>query len=73
MDEEHTRVESASGEDCAKRFLDVICERHGVIYEDEATTSIATVNLYAHNVTYDLGFLFQHLRRVEFLERGTSL
>eukprot|EP00965_Chrysotila_dentata_P131036 4331574-Pleurochrysis_carterae.AAC.1 len=29
LDEEHTRVESASGEDCAKKFLDVLCERHG--------------------------------------------
>eukprot|EP00965_Chrysotila_dentata_P056064 1858249-Pleurochrysis_carterae.AAC.1 len=73
LDEEHTIPECAYAEDCAKKFLDVLCERHGVIYEDEATTSIATVTLYAHNVTYDLGFLFQLLRRVEFLERGTSL
>eukprot|EP00965_Chrysotila_dentata_P053029 1759430-Pleurochrysis_carterae.AAC.1 len=29
LDEEHTRTEYASGEDCAKKFLDVLCERHG--------------------------------------------
>eukprot|EP00965_Chrysotila_dentata_P134694 4455351-Pleurochrysis_carterae.AAC.1 len=73
LDESHTRVETAQGEDCAKKFLNVLCERHGVIYEDEATTSIPTVTLYAHNITYDLSFLFQHLKRVEFLERGSSL
>eukprot|EP00965_Chrysotila_dentata_P148346 4897771-Pleurochrysis_carterae.AAC.1 len=73
LDEEHTRTEYASGEDCAKKFLDVLCERHGVIYEDEATTCIPTITLYAHNITYDLSFIFKHLRRVEFIERGSSL
>eukprot|EP00965_Chrysotila_dentata_P198386 6178754-Pleurochrysis_carterae.AAC.6 len=73
LNEDHTRVESATGEDCAKQFLDTLCERHGVIYEDELNTRIDTVSICAHNITYDLSFLFKFLKRLDFIGRGSSL
>eukprot|EP00965_Chrysotila_dentata_P013973 463731-Pleurochrysis_carterae.AAC.3 len=72
LDEDHTRVENANGEDCAKTFLDTLCERHGVIYDDESTC-IPSITIYAHNVTYDLSFIFKHLKRIDFVERGSSV
>jgi hypothetical protein len=34
---------------------------------------VARVRLLAHNITYDVAFLFQHLSRINFVERGTNI
>lgn len=69
-------VHEFSGTQCAKQFLDDLVERYGVEMSPEDAIEpeyIPTIRLLAHNVTYDLSFLFQYLSRSEYIERGTSV
>ena len=69
-------VHEYSGAQCAKQFLDDLVEKYGVEMSPEDAIEpeyIPTIRLLAHNVTYDLSFLFQYLSRSEYIERGTSV
>ena len=62
------------GEDWAKAFLDDIAEKHGKAKQlDDPDFKPPVVKLLAHNITYDLSFLWNHLARLNTVERGTSV
>ena len=69
-------VHAHKGPACAREFLDELCERYG---EERGPDSkkkgwkVPVVNLYAHNITYDLSFLWQHLARIKTIGQGTSV
>ena len=55
-------VHTTLGEDCAKAFLDDIAEKHGKAKQlDDPDFKPPVVKLLAHNITYDLSFLWNHL------------
>ena len=67
-------VHSAIGADCAKQFLDAIADKHGKAKQpDDPHFKPPVVKLLAHNITYDLSFLWNHLARLNTVERGTSV
>jgi len=54
-----------NGKDCAKNFLDDICRtflKHN-----------SKIRLLAHNLKFDLTFLFPHLYRPNFVDTGSSI
>ena len=74
FDEEEVHV--TSGASCAKQFLDTLCERYGAEKSpdiDEKEFKPPVVRLLAHNITYDLSFIWPLLTRVETIEKGTSV
>lgn len=61
---------------CAKKMLDYLVETYGCEMDpvDKADSNdVPVIRLLAHNVTYDLSFLFQYLSRSNYIERGTSI
>lgn len=71
MNEEE--VHEFRGPNCAKNFLDEICEKYG--WEkggDEENFKPPIVKLLAHNITYDLSFLWEHLARVNTIEKSNT-
>ena len=75
-DREGSTVDEHRGFDCAKQFLDTIARRHGVIAGDPSSLNqlkAPVIKLRAHNITYDFSFLAPHLRRVDMIERCTSI
>ena len=71
---EEEDVHEVCGPTCAKDFLDEICEKYG---EEKSQDGDAfkppIVRLLAHNITYDLSFLWSLLARVKTIEKGTSV
>ena len=62
------------GATCAKDFLDEICEKYGAEKGvDSAGFKPPIVKLLAHNITYDLSFLWEYLARCQTIEKGTSV
>ena len=64
------------GQDCAKQFLDVIAERYGKLFRagyDQKTFIAPKIRLIAHNQSYDMAFLWEHLHRTKMVERGTKV
>ncbi|KAL1503979.1 hypothetical protein AB1Y20_010395 [Prymnesium parvum] len=69
-------VHTIRGEDCAEALMDELLEVYGCDCPDDVDWgefNPPVIKLMAHNATYDYSFLFKHLRRVKFLEKGTSL
>ncbi|KAL1507375.1 hypothetical protein AB1Y20_008226 [Prymnesium parvum] len=69
-------VHSIRGADCAEALMDELLEVYGADCPDDidwGKFKPPVIKLMAHNATYDYSFLFEHLRRVKFLEKGTSL
>eukprot|EP00965_Chrysotila_dentata_P002943 95255-Pleurochrysis_carterae.AAC.1 len=67
-------VSHSIGASCAEEFLEAIAQKYG--FTDCMSTKKTLpqhVTLIAHNVTYDFSFLFQHLHRLQTIERGTSI
>ena len=62
-------VHCFNGHDCAQKFLESICEKYGAEEGDKTPT----VRFLAHNITYDISFLWPHLTRSKYIERGTSI
>ena len=67
-------VHEMCGPTCAKDFLDEICEKYGREKGSEEKKFMPPiVRLLAHNITYDLSFLWSLLARVKTIEKGTSV
>lgn len=69
-------IQEKRGFDCAKDFLDDIAMRHGISANGDTSLEklkAPVIKLRAHNITYDASFLFPHLRRIQTIERGTSI
>ncbi len=68
-------IQCLTGTDCAKKFLDVLCEQYGVEVGPDSAPSkdVPTIRLLAHNLTYDISFIWPYLSRVNVIERGTSI
>lgn len=67
-------VHEVCGPTCAKDFLDEICEKYGADKsQDGDAFKPPIVRLLAHNITYDLSFLWSLLSRVKTIEKGTSV
>ena len=69
-------VHELYGPSCAKDFLDDICEKYGRekgIDSDEKKFKPPVVKLLAHNITYDLSFLWPYLTRVKTVEKCVSV
>ena len=69
-------VHETRGPACAKDFLDEICEKYGRERggdREEKKFKPPIVRLLAHNITYDLSFLWSLLARVRTIEKGTSV
>ena len=69
-------VHEIRGPTCAKDFLDEICEKYGREKGsdcEEKKFKPPIVRLLAHNITYDLSFLWTLLARVKTIEKGTSV
>ena len=68
-------VHSYGGALCAKKMLDHLVEEYGVLIDPDAEEDeeIPVIKLLAHNVTYDLSFIWQYLTRSKYVERGTSV
>ena len=71
-----TQVHETRGDDCAKAFLDAICEKYGRIkptdMEDKRNWQPPVVKLLAHNITYDLSFLWPYLARIKTCEKANT-
>jgi hypothetical protein len=73
------------GPDCVPRMLDEINRRFGMQEAEELATkkkrkksetpskAIPTVQLFAHNLSYDAAFIFPHLPRLKTLENATNI
>ena len=69
-----TDVHEIRGATCAKDFLDEICEKYGAEKGVDSTGfKPPIVKLLAHNITYDLSFLWEYLARCKTIEKGTSI
>ena len=69
---ENDTIDVCRGETCAKDMLNNLAETYGTEkYEDDS--EIPTIRLLAHNLTYDISFIINHLHRCELVERGTSV
>ena len=69
-------IHSYDGALCAKQMLDHLVEKYGCEispYDGADSNDVPVIQLLAHNVTYDLSFLFQYLTRSNYIERGTSI
>ena len=69
-------VHEMRGPTCAKAFLDDLCEKYGRekgLDCEEKEFKPPIVRLLAHNITYDLSFLWSLLARVKTIEKGTSV
>ena len=70
-------VHEYDGPLCAKKFLDFIVEKYGCEVsasgEQLDSNNVPVIRLLAHNVTYDLSFLWQYLTRSNYIERGSSI
>lgn len=69
-------VHEMRGPTCAKDFLDEICEKYGRekgVDSQENKFKPPIVRLLAHNISYDLSFLWPLLTRVQTIEKGTSV
>ena len=69
-------VEEKRGPTCAKDFLDDLARKHGISANSDTQLEklkAPVIKLRAHNITYDASFLFPHLRRINTIERGTSI
>lgn len=66
-------VHEKRGPNCAKDFLDDICEKYGKEKGSDCEKfKPPIVRLLAHNITYDLSFLWQHLARVKTIEKPNT-
>ena len=75
-DRDGSVVEEKRGFTCAKDFLDDLAMKHGISagYDTQLEKLKApVVKLRAHNLTYDFSFIAPHLRRIQTIERGTSI
>ncbi len=69
-------VHEYDGPMCAKRMLDDLVERYGCEVspgEQLNSNDVPVIRMLAHNVTYDLSFLWQYLYRSNYIERGSSI
>ena len=72
-DDEDT-TSSIGKANCAKDMLDKLTERYGVeMGPDDKNIEVPVIRMLAHNATYDLSFLWAHLTRSNYIERGTSV
>ena len=68
-------VHSYGGGLCAKKMLDYLVEKYGILVDPDSKKKeeVPVIKLLAHNVTYDLSFIWQYLTRSKYVERGTSV
>ena len=70
-------VHDFDGPLCAKKMLDFLVEKYGCEVapcgDQLDSNNVPVIRLLAHNVTYDLSFLWQYLTRSNYIERGSSV
>ena len=77
QDYENGEVYEIDSAFCAKRFLDDICETYGkqrpIDSEKAKHFNPPVVKVLAHNLTYDISFLWEHLQIVQTIKKGSSI
>jgi len=72
--EDCSNVNEARGFDCAKQFLDALARKYGAVLNDDSyKRDIPKARMLAHNQTYDMSFLFEHVSQLKLLNRGTNI
>jgi hypothetical protein len=69
-------VHEYDGSLCAKQILDFLVEKYGCEVspgEQVDSNDVPVIRMLAHNVTYDMSFLWQYLTRSNYIERGSSI
>lgn len=68
QDDEKPNVKCLIGRGCIDEFLNALVDQYG-----NSNEYPPTIELLAHNLTYDIGWLMTRLSRLRFTEKGTSV
>ena len=68
MDASEDEIRTAFGETCGLEFLDFIADNYGIL-----EGFVPTVQVKAHNITYDASFFLEYLDRLNLVERGVNI